>query len=383
MDDSDGSAGRRRFLQASGALGATALAGCIDRFTGGDDAAREVSLADFRGSGPMVSSRDDPGGTRIADLPTLSGQLDLYLGGGEGGLYIDLVDLLERIYPDLTVRPQIEPSSQLANKIVTEQDAGQSPADVFVSIDAGALGVVADAGAVVDLPSNVLDPVGDAYQNPGGKWVGFAGRARSVPYNTNAFSESDVPDDVFAFAEDDRFAGAMGWAPTYGAFQSMVTAMRILNGRRKTKAWLQGMLEQNVGEYRNEFLASNAVADGEVSAAFANHYYVLRVQGDRPNAPIDLAFTSNDAGSLVNVSGASVVKGTQQEELATNFVRHLLSAEAQEFFATRTYAYPMISGVEPVGDLPSIDDLAPPNLNLEKLSDVRPTIDLMREVGVL
>lgn len=386
MCDSDDSAGRRRFLQASGVLGATALSGCLDRLdglVGGEQASGEVSLSDFRGSGPMVSSRGEPGGTRIADLPDLSGELDLYLGGGEGGLYIDLIDLFERIYPELTVRPKIEPSSQLANKIVTEREAGQTGADVFVSIDAGSLGVVADAGATIDLPSRVLNPVGDAYQAPTGQWVGFAGRARSIPYNTNTFDESDVPDDVFKFAEAERFAGAMGWAPTYGAFQSMVTAMRIIDGRQKTKAWLEGMQQQNVSQYGNEFLASNAVADGEVSAAFANHYYVLRVKRDRPDAPIDLAFTSNDAGSLVNVSGASVIEGTQQEELATNFVRHLLSAEAQEFFATRTYAYPMISGVEPVGDLPTIDELAPPDLNLAKLSDVRPTIDLMQEVGVL
>jgi len=43
----------------------------------------------------------------------------------------------------------------------------------------------------------------------------------------------------------------------------------------------------------------------------------------------------------------------------------------------------MISGVQPVGDLPTIDELNPPEIDLTKLSDVEPTLELMREVGVL
>ncbi|MFB6189298.1 MAG: iron ABC transporter substrate-binding protein, partial [Halapricum sp.] len=86
---------------------------------------------------------------------------------------------------------------------------------------------------------------------------------------------------------------------------------------------------------------------------------------------------------LVNVSGAEILRGTNKSKLATNFVRHLLSAEAQEFFATRTFAYPMIAGVQPVGGLPTIDQLNTPDIDLTKLSNTGPTLDLMRETGVL
>ncbi|WP_394325736.1 hypothetical protein [Halolamina pelagica] len=107
------------------------------------------------------------------------------------------------------------------------------------------------------------------------------------------------------------------------------------------------------------------------------------MQAARPNAPIDLAFTSGDAGALINVAGAAVLSASPQQELASNFVRHLLSAEVQEYFATRAYAYPMIPGVPPVGGLPRIDELNPPEFDLAELSNIGPTVDLMREVGVL
>jgi len=68
--------------------------------------------------------------------------------------------------------------------------------------------------------------------------------------------------------------------------------------------------------------------------------------------------------------------------LAENFIRHLLSAEAQDYFARSTFEYPLIPDVEPIGDLPTIDELDVPDIDLTELSDLEPTIDLMREAGV-
>jgi iron(III) transport system substrate-binding protein len=143
------------------------------------------------------------------------------------------------------------------------------------------------------------------------------------------------------------------------------------------------MQEAGVIQFPNEFRISNQVASGEIVSGFANHYYALRVQSQRSNAPLNLAFTSGDAGALINVSGAEVIQGTQDEELATNFIRHLLSSEAQEFFATRTFAYPTVPGVQPVGGLPTVDELNPPDIDLSELANTGPTLDLLDETGVL
>jgi iron(III) transport system substrate-binding protein len=385
---------RRRFL-ASSAVGASAgLAGCVSDFTdsgdettnqggGQNDGGADLSLSDFRGSGPLVEQRPEPGGTSMDDLPNLNGELSIYLGGGEGGLYENLVRLLERKYPDFDAIVRPAPSDQLANTIVSESQGGTSEADVFWSIDSTSLGIVADAGVTTELPDRVLDPVPEGFKASDGSWVGVAGRARAIPYNTDKLSESDIPDNVHGFPETAALEGAMGWAPTYGAFKSFVTAMRLIDGPEQTKQWLQGMLDHGTTEYPDEFLTSNAVADGEIGAGFANHYYALRVLSSRPDAPIDLAFTKGDAGALVNVSGTEIIEGTEKSELAADFVQHLLSAEAQEFFATTTFAYPMIPEVEPVGPLPTVDELEPPEVDLSKLSDLEPTLELMREVGVL
>ena len=383
--------GRRRFLKTLAGGSAVGLAGCSlspgsasETDTGGDGSDADIpSLTEFRGSGTLASGRPAPEGTSIQDLPDLSGDLNLYIGGGEGGIYYQFVEMLQEIYPEFTVFSSDAGSSSLAQTIVDEVEAGAAQADVFWSIDASSLGYVANSDAYQPLPDEAVEPVPADFRGADNAWVGVAGRARSVPYNTDELTESDIPNKVAEFPETDALGDAMGWAPTYGAFKSFVTAMRLQRGADATRQWLESMQEAGIVRRGNEYVVSQQVADGTLSAGFANHYYAMRVLNQRPEAPLDLAFTSGDAGALVNVAGALAVQGTDKADLVANFVRHLLSAEAQEFFATVSFAYPMIPGVQPVGGLPTVDELNPPEIDLAELANLEPTLELMREAGVL
>ncbi|AQL44376.1 iron ABC transporter substrate-binding protein [Halorientalis sp. IM1011] len=400
MEDDGNSHGRtvsrRRLLQGGAVVGTASVAGCFGLLSDGDGNSTpgNANVTDFRGQGPLVEGdfrgsgrvaqgRPYPGGTSINDLPDLSGSLALYIGGGEGGLYMDLIDKLETIYPDFSVKPRSNDSTSLAQSIVDEANSGVDRGDVFWSIDASSLGYVANNDAYEPLSDEAVAPVGNAqFVGDDNAWAGVAGRARAIPYNTNQLSESDIPNKVQEFPETSALQGTMGWAPTYGAFKSFVTAMRLIRGDEATRQWLVDMREAGTQRYGNEYAVSQNVADGSLAAGFANHYYSIRVKNQRPDAPLDLAFTEGDAGALVNVSGAMKIKGTDKGDLVDNFVRHLLSAEAQEFFATVSFSYPMIEGVEPVTDLPTVDELSPPDIDLAKLSNVQETTDLMESANV-
>lgn len=343
-----------------------------------------MNIEEWRGSGPQIESRPNQyaNGTSVLELPDLSGELTVYLGGGEGGLYQNLMKRIQGLYENFSVNIRLAGSSQLANTIIEESSASSSPADIFWAIDAGSIGVVASEGATQPLPDRVRAEVPDTYA-PSNDWVGIMGRARCITYNTNTFNAEQIPQDIFQFAEQSRFNDAMGWAPTYGAFQAFITAMRLLNSDQRAQEWLTGMQEQGIQTYDNELLVANAVASGELSAGFTNHYYSRLVFEERPDAPIGLAFTQADAGSLVNCSGTEIIRGSQNQELAANFIHHLLSIEAQEFLCTRGYEYPLVPSVPPVGNLPTIDQLSPPEFNLGNLSDLEPTLQLLRETGAL
>ena len=366
---------RRKFLAAAGGVGIAGIAGCNETDDGSDggDGGDGGGAVGQIGSGR--TGRDAPGGTPMAEMPPLEGELTVYSGRGEF-LVGELVSYIDGLYDDLDLTVRYGGSTDLVNQIANEGEG--SPADVFYSVNAGALGALADEGRTQALPEEITELVREEFRTE--QWVGTSGRARTVPYNTDEFSEDDLPDDIMAYP--DEFEGDLGWAPSYGSAQAFVTAMRLLEGEEATREWLEAMVERGAATYPDEFRTCQEIADGEIDAAFTNHYYIQRVLDGNPEAPIATAFTEGDAGAVFNVAGAAVVDSAADADLAANFVRHLLSAEAQDYFARSTFEYPLIPDVEPIGDLPTIDELDVPDIDLSELSNLEPTIDLMREAGV-
>ncbi len=273
-------------------------------------------------------------------------------------------------------------TAQMAATILEE---GQnSPADIFFAQDASALGALAAHGRLIPLPDDLLNRVEPRFRSPQGVWVGTSGRARVVAYNTAHVDPADLPASIFGFT-DPRWRGRIGWVPTNGSFQAFVTAMRVLEGEERTRAWLEGILANKPIAYPSNSVALEAVAAGEVDVAFINHYYLFQAlaeQGESYGARIYF-LPGGDVGALVNVAGVGILDTSDNVEAARQFVDFLLSEEAQRYFAERTYEYPLISGVPADPRLPPLEEIQTPEIDLSDLSDLEGTLRLLQEVGVL
>jgi iron(III) transport system substrate-binding protein len=107
-------------------------------------------------------------------------------------------------------------TAELAATILEE---GQnSPADVFLAQDAGALGALAQAGLFTDLPEATLARVEPRFRSADGLWVGVTGRARVLAYNTDAVIEADLPGSIFDLT-DEPTAGAWAGLPRTARFR--------------------------------------------------------------------------------------------------------------------------------------------------------------------
>lgn len=307
-------------------------------------------------------------------LPKLQGELTLYLGRGEGGLYENVLDAIKQRNPDFELNIRRGPTAALANAIVAEANAGVRGADVLWAVDSGAIGLVSDEGLARTLPDDLTAQLKPGFQYP--TWAPVTGRIRTLPFNTERLSREQIADDVMALPESGR---RIGWAPAYASFQSFITAMRLLEGEQATADWLRAM-DKIARPYAGELGVVMAVERGEVDLGFANHYYTLRLKSGKPDATLDLAFTNNDAGCLVNASG---IVALSEGELSINFIRYLLTREVQFYLATEAYEIPLVAGVAPPIGLPPLSSVTPPELDLTLLADLRPTLDLMRDVGVL
>jgi len=329
------------------------------------------------GALPAATARALPEGdaaVSVAALPPLNGNLTLYLGRGEGGLYENVIDAIRERNPELELAIRRGPTAALANTIVAEGKAGLQRADCFWAVDSGAVAMVTDAGLARPLPDAVTAGLKPGFRYA--RWAPVTGRVRTLPFNTERLSADQVPADIMALADSDL---TVGWAPAYGSFQSFVTAMRLLEGEDHTLDWLRGV-QRHARSYAGELGVVMAVERGEVDLGLANHYYTLRLKKGKPGAKVDLAFTRGDAGCLVNASG---VMALSEGDAPIDFIRYLLTREVQSYLASEAYELPLVAGVPMPAGLPPLSRIEPPEVDLTRLAALRPTLDLMRRAGVL
>jgi iron(III) transport system substrate-binding protein len=85
----------------------------------------------------------------------------------------------------------------------------------------------------------------------------------------------------------------------------------------------------------------------------------------------------------VGVAGGGILASSKHQEAATRFIEFLLSDESQTYFADTTYEYPVVSTVPANADLPSLNEIQPPDIDLDDLADLEGTLALMRAAGAL
>ncbi len=281
----------------------------------------------------------------------------------------------------IKVKVRYGDSAEVSGAVLEEGDRPR--ADVLLVQDAGNLGQVNDAGRLIDLPPALVDKVPVQFRSPEGRWVGLSGRARVAAYNTDKLNEADLPTRVDGFT-DPKWKGRLAWAPTNGSFQAFVTAFRVLEGQAQAEAWLRGIKANEPKAFPNNVAIVEAVGKGEVDVGFVNHYYLYRLRAEgKAGKAENKYFGEGDPGSLVNVSGAGVLKGSKKAAEATRLIEFLLNDESQKYFASSTFELPVVQGVPVDPSLPQITKLAKPEVELSKLDDAKGTIDLLTKLQIL
>ena len=323
---------------------------------------------------------DDPSAGTAAGDDEGAASLTVY-SGRNGGLIGPLIDRYEeQTGTNLEVR--FGDSAELAATILEE--GSNSPADLFFSQDAGALGALQDEGRLAALPAEILERVEPAYRSQEGRWVGTSGRARVIAYDNRELSEADLPPSILDFAEDEWGGGRMGWAPTNASLQAFVTALRVERGDDVARAFIEGLQDNDIEAYENNIAIRDAIANGEIDVGFINHYYVAEaIAEEGEDYPVGIYFPPGDLGSLINVAGVGLVEGTEREEAALDFVRYLLGEEGQTFFAQETKEYPLSAGVRADPMLTPLDEIDAPAFDLSRLDDLQGTVELLQETGAL
>jgi iron(III) transport system substrate-binding protein len=271
-------------------------------------------------------------------------------------------------------------SAELAAQILEE--GSNSPADLFLSQDAGSLGAVAQAGLFTELSDDVASAIPATYVAANRNWVGVTGRARVFAYAPDRIK--DLPKS-FTDLTNSQYKNQLGIAPTNASFQAFLTALINAKGKEFAKTWLEGLQANGVKIFPKNSAIVEAIDKGEISIGLVNHYYVWEVSKGL-GRPIDVKigfFTPGDLGNLTNVSGAGVLISSKKYQAAQDLINFLTSAPIQQKFVTETHEYSLIEGAKGPADVPALDQIGSPTVDLKTLSDIKTTQDLLVEVGLL
>ncbi len=290
--------------------------------------------------------------------------------------------LIEKFTQETGIQTEVRYGGSAEMSAQIAEEGSNTPAEVFFSQDAGALGALENIDALAPLPASVATTVPAAYRSE--DWTGISGRARTIVYDPAKFASP--PKSVFDLT-DPKYKGEVGIAPTNASFQSFVTGMRATSGDATTEEWLKGIMANDPQIFDNNLRIVESVDAGTTGLGLVNHYYwyiTAREKGGAENVKVAQEFTKpGDPGSLVNVAGAALTANNATNAEATQFIEYLLSTSSQEYFATETFEYPLIPGLDGPAGSPPLSSVGTPPIELNDLSDLAGTQALMREAGML
>ena len=244
-----------------------------------------------------------------------------------------------------------------------QSEGAQSPADVFVTVDAGRLWRAEQAGLFEPVKSPALEASIPAnLRHPDGLWYGYSTRARMIFYDKTRIDPVGLID--YESLADPRFKGEVCIRSSDNIYNLSLLASIIAHaGEAAAEKWARGVVANMARPPQGgDTDQLKAVAAGECGIAVANSYFARLLASDDPGdqavvEKLGWIFPNQDnRGTHINVSGAGMVRGAPHPEAARKFLEYLASDNAQRWFANGNNEFP-VTGV--ATDNPAIEALGP------------------------
>ncbi len=286
----------------------------------------------------------------------------------------------------ITVSVRSDDEDVLAAQIVTEGD--RSPADVFYTENTPPLEFLQGKGLLSAVRSSTLENTPSRYNSPQGDWVGVSARVSVLVYNPRLISKSQLPTSVMQLA-DPKYQGKLALAAGETDFQPIVTSILRAHGTAATDKWLAGVKANAAGHlYPDNETVTSDVNRGSAALGVINQYYWYRMRAEigagATHSKIAF-FAPHDAGYVLDVSAAGVLRSSTHQAAAQRFLAFLVSKPAQEIIGghSLSYEYPIASGVTTAAPEIPLRQLQPNPITLGELGTGSAAVALLRRAGLL
>ena len=233
-----------------------------------------------------------------------------------------------------------------------KNEGSNSPADVFLTVDAARLAKAHELGLFAPLTSKILDSRIPANLRTD-DWFAFSKRARVIVYNKAGIKVEEVQtyDDLANPRLKGKLCSRSGSHPYNLSLMAPVIAHE---GEAKAETWAQGMVANFARAPKGgDTDQIKAVAAGECGIALSNTYYVARLlRSTKPEEQklmekVGVVWPNQaTTGTHINVSGGGMLKTAPHKEAAVKFLEYLASDDAQRYFADGNNEWPVVESVK-------------------------------------
>jgi iron(III) transport system substrate-binding protein len=271
-----------------------------------------------------------------------------------------------------------------------EAEGRSTPADIFITTDAGRLQRAVEAGVLRAVYSPVLNArIPQNLRDRENHWFGLSQRARVIFYAKDRVDPSEL--STYEALADTRWQQRVCIRSSGNIYnQSLVASMIEADGVEKAETWARGLVanfaRKPAGGDTDQL---RAAAAGQCDVAIANTYYYGRLvnsdkAADRAVASALGVFWPNqaDRGAHVNVSGAGITLHAKHPEAALRLLEFLVSAESQTWYGEVNIEYPVVADAQTSELLKSFGQFKGDSLNLSRLGENnRAAVQLMDRAG--
>ena len=259
-----------------------------------------------------------------------------------------------------------------------------SPADIFMTVDAGVLWQAAERDILAKIDSEILNENIPAHlRDTKNEWFGLSKRARTIVFSSDQFKDNDF--STYEDLADPKWKGKLCLRTSKKVYnRSLIASMIDVYGFDKSKEVVSGWVSNLATEvFSNDTNALKAVSSGQCGVTIVNTYYLARLLDDPEYNNLNLFWANqSDRGVHVNISGAGVVETSKNKKNAVLLLEYLSSNKAQDFYASANKEYPVLIGAKIDESIENWGSFSEHTINVSKLGSMqKEAVFLAQEVG--
>ena len=238
-----------------------------------------------------------------------------------------------------------------------KNEGENSPADLFITVDAGKLQKAKDLDLLQKISSPIINQNVDVdLKDVNGYWIPITYRARIVVYSKDRVDVSEL--STYDNLTDQKWRNKVLVRSSSNAYNQALLSSIIANtGEESASKWTSKLVKNFARDPKgNDRDQVKAITAGQGDLAIVNSYYIGLLLSSENEEEIKAGNSvgvffpnqgEDESGSHINVSGIGLAKNAPNKENAIKLMEFLTSESAQKTYTDTSYEYPANPNVEP------------------------------------